>query len=95
MSAPTLLTVSGTIPDDLRAQIAAGRRPRTDYAEMADVFEAELLDQSGAMGAAGHWRRCCPARHQPAPGVGVLPPAQGCTASCSPTASRSASRTPR
>jgi len=53
MSAPTLLTVSGTIPDDLRAQIAAGRRPRTDYVEMAAAFDAELLDRSGAMGAAG------------------------------------------
>jgi glycosyltransferase involved in cell wall biosynthesis len=53
MSAPTLLTVSGTIPDDLRAQIAAGRRPRTDYVEMADAFDAELLDRSGASGAAG------------------------------------------
>jgi glycosyltransferase involved in cell wall biosynthesis len=53
MSAPTLLTVSGTIPDDLRAQIAGGRRPRTDYVEMADAFDAELLDRSGARGAAG------------------------------------------
>ena len=48
-----LLTVSGTIPDDLRAQIAAGRRPRTDYVEMAAAFDAELLDRAGAMGAAG------------------------------------------
>ena len=53
MSATTLVTVSGTIPDDLRAQIAAGRRPRTDYVEMAAAFDAELLDRSGAMGAAG------------------------------------------
>jgi glycosyltransferase involved in cell wall biosynthesis len=53
MSARTLLTVSGTIPDDLRASIAAGRRPRTDYVEMADAFNAELLDRSGATGAAG------------------------------------------
>jgi hypothetical protein len=53
MSAPVLLTVSGTIPDDLRAAIAAGRRPRTDYVEMAAAFDAELLDRSGALGAAG------------------------------------------
>lgn len=53
MSAPVLLTVSGTIPDDLRAAIAAGRRPRTDYVEMAAAFDAELLDRSGALGASG------------------------------------------
>jgi glycosyltransferase involved in cell wall biosynthesis len=53
MSAPVLLTVSGTIPDDLRASIAAGRRPRTDYVEMAQAFDAELLDRSGALGALG------------------------------------------
>ena len=78
MSAPTLLTVSGTIPDDLRAAIAAGRRPRTDYVEMADAFDAELLDRSGAMGAAGPLAPAArQARRQPAAGVGVLPPAQG------------------
>jgi glycosyltransferase involved in cell wall biosynthesis len=53
MSAPVLLTVSGTIPDDLRSAIADGRRPRTDYVEMADAFPAELLDRSGALGATG------------------------------------------
>ena len=53
MSAPVLLTVSGAIPDDLQAAIAAGRRPRTDYVEMARVFDAELLDRSGALGATG------------------------------------------
>lgn len=53
MSAPVLLTVSGTIPDDLQVSIAAGRRPRTDYVEMAKAFDAELLDRSGALGATG------------------------------------------
>jgi glycosyltransferase involved in cell wall biosynthesis len=53
MTRPVLLTVSGTIPDDLHASIAAGRRPRTDYVEMARVFDAELLDRSGALGATG------------------------------------------
>ncbi len=53
MSHPTLLTVSGTIPDTLRAEIAAGRRPRTDYVEMAAAFPADLLDRSAAAGATG------------------------------------------
>jgi glycosyltransferase involved in cell wall biosynthesis len=53
MTASTLLTVSGTIPDDLRAAIADGRRPRTDYVEMAAAFDADLLDRSGARGVSG------------------------------------------
>jgi glycosyltransferase involved in cell wall biosynthesis len=53
MTAPVLLTVSGTIPDDLRSAISAGRRPRTDYVEMAAAFDAEILDRSGALGATG------------------------------------------
>jgi glycosyltransferase involved in cell wall biosynthesis len=53
MSASTLLTVSGTIPDDLRQQIAEGTRPRTDYVEMAAGFDAALLDRTGALGVAG------------------------------------------
>ncbi len=53
MRATTLLTVSGTIPDDLRMQITAGTRPRTDYVEMAAAFDAALLDRAGAAGAAG------------------------------------------
>ena len=79
MSAPTLLTVSGTHPRRPRGpQIAAGRRPRTDYVEMAASFDAELLDRSGAMGAAGPLAPAArPARRQPAAGVGVLPAPQG------------------
>lgn len=53
MTARTLLTVSGNIPDDLRTQVAAGRRPRADYVEMAAAFDAELLDRAGAHGAVG------------------------------------------
>jgi glycosyltransferase involved in cell wall biosynthesis len=43
-----LLTVSGTIPPDLPALVAAGRRPRADYVEMATAFDAELLDRPRA-----------------------------------------------
>jgi glycosyltransferase involved in cell wall biosynthesis len=53
VTAKVLLTVSGTIPDHLRAEIAAGRRPRADYVEMAAAFDAELLDRAGALGAVG------------------------------------------
>ena len=45
---PVLLTVSGTIPADLDEQIAAGRRPRADYVEMAGAFDADLLDHAAA-----------------------------------------------
>jgi glycosyltransferase involved in cell wall biosynthesis len=57
VSAPVLLTVSGSIPDDLRQAIAAGRRPRTDYVEMAAAFDAELIDRAGAAGASGTFGR--------------------------------------
>lgn len=43
-----LLTVSGTIPADIEAQIAKGRRPRADYLEMARAFGADLLDVAAA-----------------------------------------------
>jgi glycosyltransferase involved in cell wall biosynthesis len=39
-----LLTVSGRIPADLDAQIAAGRRPRADYRELARGLGADLID---------------------------------------------------
>jgi glycosyltransferase involved in cell wall biosynthesis len=39
-----LLTVSGTVPDDLEAQVAAGRRPRVDYLELATAMGADLVD---------------------------------------------------
>ena len=44
MSNQVLLTISGTIPADLRARIASGERPRADYLELAAGFGADLLD---------------------------------------------------
>jgi glycosyltransferase involved in cell wall biosynthesis len=49
-----LLTVSGTVPEDLDEQIAAGTRPRADYAVLAAACDADLLDIAAARGAAGH-----------------------------------------
>jgi len=48
-----LLTVSGRIPDDLDAQVAAGVRPRADYVAMRDAFGADLVDVVGALTATG------------------------------------------
>ena len=48
MTRRALLTVSGTIPADLQAAIAAGRRPRADYVEMAEAFDADLVDYAEA-----------------------------------------------
>jgi len=51
-----LLTVSGTIAENIEAQIAQKKRPYADYMAMADKFEADLLDyketrrQSSAFG---------------------------------------------
>ncbi|MFN3373998.1 MAG: glycosyltransferase family 4 protein [Chloroflexus sp.] len=39
-----LLAVAGIIPTDLEQQIAAGRRPRADYLELARYCEADLID---------------------------------------------------
>lgn len=52
-SRPVLLTVSGTILPDLDDAIAAGRRPRADYLEMAEAFDAEILDHAGARRESG------------------------------------------
>ena len=52
-SRPVLLTVSGTIPPELGDAIAAGRRPRADYREMAAAFDAEILDHAGARRESG------------------------------------------
>jgi glycosyltransferase involved in cell wall biosynthesis len=48
-----LLTVSGTIPADLDAQVAGGARPRPDYVEMARAMDADLLDVAEARRTAG------------------------------------------
>ena len=95
--APVLLTVSGTIARDLRTAIAAGRRPRADYLEMAAAFDADLLDHAEAGRTAGTLGRLLDrlAGANAAAGLGLLPAPQASTASCSPTASRSASPTPR
>jgi glycosyltransferase involved in cell wall biosynthesis len=53
MSRQVLLTVSGTIPDDLRERVARGERPRADYVELARGFDADLLDHQGARVVAG------------------------------------------
>jgi glycosyltransferase involved in cell wall biosynthesis len=43
-----LLTVSGPINPDVRQEVAAGRRPRADYLELAEAFPADLLDHTEA-----------------------------------------------
>lgn len=48
MKAQVLLTVSGTIPADLAAQVAAGTRPQADYRVLAQGFGADLLDYPAA-----------------------------------------------
>ncbi|MDW3214172.1 MAG: glycosyltransferase family 4 protein [Ilumatobacteraceae bacterium] len=50
---PVLLTVSGTIPDDLDEQVAAGRRPRADYRVLADRVDADVVDVAAALAATG------------------------------------------
>jgi glycosyltransferase involved in cell wall biosynthesis len=45
---PVLLTVSGVIPSDLEESIEIGRRPSSDYSEMAKAFDAMLLDHPAA-----------------------------------------------
>ena len=52
-----LLTVSGTIPADLEAQIARGERPLTDYVAMARGFDADLLDFGRAFAMTGRFGR--------------------------------------
>jgi glycosyltransferase involved in cell wall biosynthesis len=39
-----LLTVSGEIPPDIRAQVKAGQRPDADYLAMSRAFGADLID---------------------------------------------------
>lgn len=49
----TLLTVSGTIPADIEAQIAQGQRPLADYIAMARGFPAERIDYAEAARRSG------------------------------------------
>lgn len=53
----TLLTVSGTIPDNLEADVVAGKRPLPDYLAMARAFPADLLDYPRARAQAGWFGR--------------------------------------
>ena len=53
MSKRVVLTVSGVIAADIREQIASGKRPRADYLELAQSFNADLLDYAAARTAAG------------------------------------------
>jgi len=48
-----LLTVSGTIPDNLDREIRAGNRPEADYRAMAEAFHADLLDYGKAREVTG------------------------------------------
>ena len=48
-----LLTVSGSIPADLEAEVAAGRRPRPDYVELARGLGADLIDREAARRTTG------------------------------------------
>ena len=49
------LTVSGTIPADLQAAVAAQRRPRVDYVVLADRLGADLIDYGEARRRAGRF----------------------------------------
>src|SRR5438477_10295800 len=53
MNGRVLVTVSGVIPDDVEAQVAAGVRPRPDYAVLARELGADLLDFAGARRRSG------------------------------------------
>lgn len=48
-----LLTVSGTIPNDLRDQIDQKSRPYTDYVAMSETFPADLIDYARAEAESG------------------------------------------
>lgn len=52
-----LLTVSGSIPPDVDAQVADGRRPRADYRVIADVVGADVVDVDAALTASGRLGR--------------------------------------
>ena len=50
MASPrVLLTVSGSIPDDLDADIATGARPRADYRALQSALGADVLDTHEAL----------------------------------------------
>jgi len=54
VTAPSvLLTVSGAIPSDLDAEVAAGRRPRADYRVIAEALGADVVDAPTAVERTG------------------------------------------
>jgi glycosyltransferase involved in cell wall biosynthesis len=53
--ARVLLTVSGTVPEDVTEQVARGERPLPDYAAMAATFGADVLDHELAEEAGGRF----------------------------------------
>ena len=50
---PVLITVSGTIPTDVAAQVERGERPCPDYVALAEAMDGELLDLVEARHRAG------------------------------------------
>lgn len=48
-----LVTVSGVIDPDINNKIEQQQRPRADYVEMAEQFDAELIDYVGARSRVG------------------------------------------
>ena len=55
--ADVLLTVSGTIADNIDEEIANGKRPLADYIAMAQAFNADLLDYPKARAQVGWFGR--------------------------------------
>jgi glycosyltransferase involved in cell wall biosynthesis len=53
MSKRVLLTVSGNVAPDIREQIASGKRPRADYLELAQGFDADIMDYAAARAVSG------------------------------------------
>ena len=54
---PVLLTVSGTIPEDLDESVGEARRPRADYRVMQEHFDADLVDAPAAVADGGRLGR--------------------------------------
>ncbi len=54
---PVLLTVSGTIPNDIEEKIRTGERPEADYIAMSKAFQADLIDYPAARRIAGWFGR--------------------------------------
>ncbi|MDQ2996851.1 MAG: hypothetical protein M3R61_07330 [Chloroflexota bacterium] len=55
--ANVLLTVSGIVAADLAEQVARGARPRADYHELANAFDADLIDYAEARRSGGWFGR--------------------------------------